>query len=136
MGKDQPVSQHIHNSTHTSQSKFEQEQLPTITGMLESFLNIPSAILHFVQDHLVNISARTLGLMCIILLHLASVPTLLAVLTGQSDKMPPVDIMLFVWAGLTTIFFKSLFERNYIYIATNCLGFVAQTVLMSLILFK
>lgn len=135
MGKDQPINQYK-NSETTTQSRFDPETLPAVTRIFESFLNIPSAILMFIRDHLVNISAHTLGLMCIILLHLASVPTLLAVLTGQSDKMPPVDIMLFVWAGLTTIFFKSLFERNYLYIATNCLGFVAQTVLMSLILFK
>jgi len=114
----------------------EYESLPAATRVLEGILNIPGTVLDFIRDHLVNISARTLGLMCIILLHFSSVPTLLAVLTSQTDKMPPVDIMLFVWAGLTTIFFKSLFERNYLYIATNCLGFVAQTVLMSLILFK
>jgi len=135
MIKDQSGTQNKGVST-SMQSHFDSEPLPTMTRLLEGFLNIPSVILMFIRDHLVNISAHTLGLMCIILLHLASVPTLLAVLTGQSDKMPPVDIMLFVWAGLTTIFFKSLFERNYLYIATNCLGFVAQTVLMSLILFK
>ena len=106
------------------------------TRMLESILNIPTVIYEFVKDHLGNISARTLGWLTIVLLHLSSVPTLLAVLTHQSDRMPPVDIMLFIWAGLITIFFKSLFEKNYLYFATICLGFVAQTVLMSLILFK
>jgi hypothetical protein len=99
-------------------------------------LKFPSVILGFIRDHLVNISAHTLGWITIIMLHLSSVPTLLAVLTGQSDKMPPVDIMLFIWGGLTAIFFKSLLERNYLYIATICLGFVGQTILMSLIFFK
>lgn len=107
-----------------------------VTRWLESVLNIPGLIIEFVRNHLVNISAHTLGWITIVMLHLASVPTLLAVLTNQSDKMPPVDIMLFVWGGLTAIFFKSLFERNYLYIATICLGFVGQTILMSLILFK
>lgn len=107
-----------------------------ITRWLESLLNIPGLIIEFIRNHLVNISAHTLGWITIVMLHLASVPTLLAVLTNQSDKMPPVDIMLFVWGGLTAIFFKSLFERNYLYIATICLGFVGQTILMSLILFK
>ena len=111
-------------------------QEPVLTRALESFLNIPSLILEFIKDHLVNISARTLGWLTIVLLHLSSIPTLLAVLTHQSDRMPPVDIMLFVWGGLTTIFFKSLLEKNYLYLATICLGFVAQTILMSLILFK
>jgi len=107
-----------------------------VTRALESVLNVPGMILQFIQDHLVNVSAHTLGWLTIVMLHLSSVPTLLAVLTHQSDKMPPVDIMLFIWGGLIAIFFKSLFERNYLYIATVCLGFVGQTVLMSLILFK
>jgi len=107
-----------------------------VTRALESFLNIPGMILMFIKDHLVNVSAHTLGWLTIVMLHLSSVPTLLAVLTHQSDRMPPVDIMLFIWGGLIAIFFKSLFERNYLYIATVCLGFVGQTILMSLILFK
>jgi hypothetical protein len=77
-----------------------------------------------------------LGWITIILLHFASIPTLLAVLLGQSDKLPPVDLLIFVWSALITLFFKSLLDRNFIYIATICLGFAAQTVIMSLILFK
>ncbi|NBR62501.1 MAG: hypothetical protein EBT86_12900, partial [Actinobacteria bacterium] len=98
--------------------------------------HVPAAILHFITEHLGNVSAHTLGWLMIIMLHLSSVPTLLAVLTNQSDRMPPVDIMLFVWGALIAVFFKSLFEKNFLYIATICLGFCGQTVLMSLILFK
>ena len=107
-----------------------------ITRWFESLLNVPGLFFEFIKTHLANISAHTLGWLTIVLLHLSSVPTLFAVLTNQSDRMPPVDIMLFVWCGLTAIFFKSLFERNYLYIATICVGFVGQTILMSLILFK
>jgi hypothetical protein len=90
----------------------------------------------FFRNHLGNISARTLGLLAIVLAHFSSVPTLMAVLLGQSDKLPPVDLMLFVWASLIALFFKSLIERNSLYVATIALGFAAQTVMMSLILFK
>jgi hypothetical protein len=90
----------------------------------------------FAKDHLGHVSAHTLGWLTIILLHLSSIPTLVAVLMAQSDKLPPVDLMVFVWSALITLFFKSLIERNFLYIATICLGFAAQTVIMSLILFK
>lgn len=90
----------------------------------------------FAKDHLGHVSAHTLGWVTIILLHLASIPTLVAVLMAQSDKLPPVDLMVFVWSALITLFFKALIERNFLYIATICLGFAAQTVIMSLILFK
>jgi hypothetical protein len=90
----------------------------------------------FLRDHLGRISAHTLGWITIILLHFASIPTLLAVLMAQSDKLPPVDLMVFVWAGLLTLFFKSLIEKNFLYVATICMGFAAQTLIMGLILFK
>lgn len=108
----------------------------SVSNSLDRIAHFPGAVIHFIQEHLGNISAHTLGWLTIIMLHLSSVPTLLAVLTNQSDRMPPVDIMLFVWGALIAIFFKSLFERNFLYLATICLGFCGQTVLMSLILFK
>jgi len=93
-------------------------------------------VFHFFQEHLAKISSHTLGWITIILLHFASIPTLLAVLMAKSDTLPPVDLMVFVWSALITLFFKALIEKNFLYIATICLGFAAQTVIMSLILFK
>ena len=98
--------------------------------------SVVSAVSGFFRNHLGNISARTLGLLAIVLAHFSSIPTLMAVLLGKSDKLPPVDLMLFVWAALTTLFFKSLIERNFLYVATICLGFIAQVVIMGMILFK
>lgn len=95
-----------------------------------------ATIISFFRNHFGNISASTLGLLAIILAHFSSVPTLMAVLLGQSDKLPPVDLMLFIWASLIAVFFKSLIEKNSIYVATIAIGFAAQTVIMSLILFK
>lgn len=98
--------------------------------------NLFNLIYMFVKEHLGHISAHTLGWISIVLLHFAAMPTLLSVLLAQNDKLPPVDLMIFVWAALTTLFFKALIERNFLYIATICLGFLAQTVIMGLILFK
>jgi len=98
--------------------------------------HIPGLVYKWLQDHLGHISAHTLGWITIVLLHFASIPTLLAVLMAKSDRLPPIDLMVFVWAGLVTLFFKSLIERNTLYIATICMGFTAQTFLMGLILFK
>jgi len=104
--------------------------------LLDRISHIPGLVYQWLQNHLGRISAHTLGWVTIILLHFASVPTLLAVLMAQSDKLPPVDLMVFVWASLITLFFKSLIERNFLYVATICLGFAGQTLLMGLILFK
>jgi hypothetical protein len=107
-----------------------------INSLVELFSNSIMWVVNFTKEHLGHISAHTLGWITIVLLHFASIPTLVAVLLAQSDKLPPVDLMVFVWAALTTLFFKSLIEKNYLYIATICMGFLAQTVLMGLILFK
>lgn len=104
--------------------------------ILTRIQSIPSVILGFLKAHLGNVSAHALGWITIVLLHLSSVPTLLAVLMSKSDKLPPVDLMLFVWTALITMFFKALIEGNRLYTGTICLGFAAQTVFMTLILFK
>ncbi len=106
------------------------------TIILEKIGHAPEAVYVFLREHLGRISAHTLGWITIILLHFASIPTLVAVLMAQSDRLPPVDLMVFVWSALITLFFKSLIERNFLYIATICLGFAAQTLIMGLILFK
>jgi hypothetical protein len=105
-------------------------------ALLKMVRNTPHWLILFLQEHLGKISSHTLGWISIILLHLAPIPTLLAVLWGQSDKLPPLDLMIFVWAALITMFFRSLIDSNRLYIATISMGFAAQTFLMSLILFK
>jgi hypothetical protein len=91
---------------------------------------------NFIKEHLVRISAHTLGWVVIVLLHFASVPTLLSVMSAKTDVLPPIDIMIFIWAALTTLFVKALLEKDRIYIATIGVGFIAQTVMMGLIVFK
>jgi hypothetical protein len=107
-----------------------------ITGIVNFFKSIFVFIYAFFKEHLGKLSAHTLGWISIVLMHLATVPTLAAVLLNKSDTLPPVDLVLFLWAALIAVFFKSLIEKNFLYIATVCVGFVAQTVVMSLILFK
>jgi len=104
--------------------------------ILNKVSNLPTLVVKFFQEHLGHVSAHTLGWITIILLHFASMPTLIAVLMAHSDRLPPVDLMVFVWSALVTLFFKSLIEKNFLYVATICLGFAAQTLLMGLILFK
>lgn len=103
---------------------------------MEKLVPITNSVVKFFQNHFGNISAKTFGLLAIILAHLSTVPTLLTVLLGKSDKLPPVDSVMFIWACLLALFFKSLIEKNNLYITAIAIGFVAQTIIMSLILFK
>ena len=99
-------------------------------------INFYLILVNFIRNHLTNISAHALGWIAIVMLHFASVPTLWAVLLGQSDKLPSIDLMIFIWSALTTLFIKAILEKDRLYVTTIAVGFVAQTMLMGLILFK
>jgi hypothetical protein len=101
-----------------------------------SISNLVILIYTFIKVHLGHLSAHTLGWITIILLHFSAVPTLLALILAQSDKLPPYDLMIFVWAALTTLFFKSLIEKNFLYVSTICLGFIGQVIMLGMIVFK
>jgi len=88
------------------------------------------------KEQLVTISADTLGWLAVILIHLSTIPTLIAILTGLTEKTPPVDLVLFTWAGLFLFFVKAAISKDILNIVTIGLGFVIQAGLMALILFK
>jgi phage-related minor tail protein len=89
-----------------------------------------------IKTHAPNISAETLGWLAVVVLHLATIPTMAAVLTGLTEKMPPVDLVLFTWTGLFLLFCKATIQRDLLNIVTIGLGFFIQASLLALIVFK
>jgi uncharacterized protein with PQ loop repeat len=89
-----------------------------------------------IKEHAPHVSAETMGWVAVILLHLATVPTMLAVVTGLTEKMPPVDMVLFSWAGLFCFFLKATIQKDLLNIVTIGFGFFVQASLMALIIFK
>jgi hypothetical protein len=79
-----------------------------------------------VKEHAPNISAETLGWLAAILLHLATIPTLAAIITGLTEKMPPVDLVLFTWAGLFLMFCKATIQKDILNIVTIGFGFLSK----------
>jgi hypothetical protein len=77
-----------------------------------------------------------MGWVAVILMHLSTIPTLLAVLTGLTEKMPPVDLVLFAWAGLFCFFIKAAIQKDFLNIVTIGFGFFVQAALMAMIIFK
>jgi len=89
-----------------------------------------------IKEHAPQMSAETMGWVAVILMHLATIPTLLAVLTGLTEKMPPVDLVLFAWAGLFCFFIKAAIQKDFLNIVTIGFGFFVQAGLMAMIIFK
>ena len=95
-----------------------------------------NAIRNFLSTTFTKISAETLGWLAAIVVHAATIPTLLALMTGLSDRTPNLDIVLFAWAGLVLMFFRAVILKDVLNIVTIGTGFIIQAVLMALILFK
>ena len=89
-----------------------------------------------VEEHAPHISAETAGWLAVVLLHLATIPTMIAILTGLTEKMPPVDMVLFSWLGLFLFFIKATIQKDLLNIVTIGFGFFVQAGLLALIVFK
>jgi hypothetical protein len=104
--------------------------------MIEKLDALLNSLRTWLEQHLPKVSADTLGWLAVILIHCATIPTLLALLAGLSDTVPNLDIVLFMWAGLVLLFFRAVVLRDLLNIITIGLGFITQAVIMAMILFK
>ena len=90
----------------------------------------------FVQTKISVISAETFGWLAAIVLHASTIPSLLAVMAGLTDRLPGVDLVLLVWTGLTLLFVKAAIQKDMLNIVTIGVGFIVQAAMMALIFFK
>ena len=100
---------------------------------LDAWLN---SLRTWLDQHLPKVSAETLGWLAVVVIHCATIPTLLALLTGLSDTVPNLDIVMFMWVGLILLFFRAVVLKDMLNIITIGLGFITQAVIMAMILFK
>ncbi len=90
----------------------------------------------YISDRMHGITIDILGWLAAVVLHCSTIPGLLALLYGYSDKPIATDIALFVYFALSLLFIKSVLNKNVLTVVTISVGFIIQTVIMSLILFK
>lgn len=93
-------------------------------------------IKNFLLEHLKKVTADTLGWLTAIVLHCATLPSLLAIISGLSDRMPELEMVLFVWTGLSLLFARAIILRDRLNTVTIGTGFIGQAVLLALIMFK
>ena len=87
-------------------------------------------------ENIGSLSAETLGWIGVILVHLATIPTMVAVLTGMTEKLPPIDIVVLLWMGLLMFFVKAVLSKDLLNIITIGFGFFVQATLLALVVFK
>ena len=106
-----------------------------VIGKIGSVLDI-NKVQKWVVDIIAPISAETLNWIGVILIHASTIPALLAVFTGLSDRMPPIDMVLLIWGGLIAMFVQAAVLNNRVQMFTISAGFMIQSILMALIFFK
>ena len=94
------------------------------------------AITEFCRTKLTAATAETIAWIAIIVIHAATIPTMLAVMAGLTEKMPAVDLVMFIWAGLALFFVRAAILKDMLNVVTIGFGFMIHAVIMALVLFK
>lgn len=98
--------------------------------------DVVTRVKDFCSRHFSTISVESLGWLSILFMHGATIPGLLALMTGLTDSPPSIDVVLMIWTGLVLLFVKAAIQKNMLHLTTIGLGFVLQAVMMMLIFFK
>lgn len=80
-------------------------------------------------------TADTFAWLSMVVLNLATVPSFLAVKSGLTDKMPPLDLVIILWVGLLLYFIRSAILKDMIMVVTLGIGFALQSIALGLIFF-
>ena len=102
---------------------------------LSKFESVLISLSKITEEHLRHVSAETLNILTIILLHSATLPSYVAMTSGLESGTPDIDIVLLLWMGLATMFAQSLVRRDMISITVNAMGFMMQSMIMAMIFF-
>jgi hypothetical protein len=90
----------------------------------------------FIAEKFSHLSAEAVGWLAIVFIHCATVPSVLSLILGMSDKLPSLDVVMFAWGGLLLMFVRSLIVRDMLNIITIGFGFFLQAFLLALVVFK
>lgn len=93
-------------------------------------------LLTWLTTRLHKVSADTLGWLANITLHAATIPSLIALMTGVTDKTPSLDVVLMLWSALGLLFFRAVLLKDLLNIVTIGVGFMVQATCVVLIFFK
>ena len=83
-----------------------------------------------------KISTDTMNWVSIVAFHMATIPTLLSIVSGINDRVPTSDVALFIYLGLVVMLVRSIVQKDLISTLLNGVGFFAQVSLFALVVFK
>lgn len=96
--------------------------------------NIKEQIIKFFSNFS-KTTADTFNWIGVIVLHCSTIPSLLALKSGLTDDVPPLDIVFLLWIGLLLLFMRSAILRDMLMVITIGVGFAVQALLIGTIFF-
>lgn len=85
-----------------------------------------------IKSHFVGTN-NILGWIGVALLQGATLPSMIGRLSGSNADLPPVSMVLMVWAGLLFYLIRAVRQKDVVYITSNAIGFLLNSVLLYLI---
>lgn len=104
---------------------------PRITVAFET---VKDSVIKFFQS-LNKPTADTFAWLSMVVLNCATIPSFLAVKSGLTDKMPPLDLVIILWVGLLLYFIRSAILKDMLMVVTLGIGFALQSIALGLIFF-
>jgi hypothetical protein len=89
-----------------------------------------------IAESVKSVSAEAIAWAAIVLMHLSTVPTLLAMMSGLSMDHPPADYVLMIWLALILFLLRAAIKRDVLQMVTIGLGFAVQASMLVLLFFK
>ena len=80
-------------------------------------------------------AAEIAGWVGMCLIHGATIPVTVGKIMGYSSTLPPLSMVLLVWAGLALFLWRAIARDDMLYTVSNAIGFILNSVLLALIVF-
>ena len=75
------------------------------------------------------------GWLAMVMLHSNTVPTTVALILGYNATLPPLSMVLLTWAGLALYLWRAVYQRDVLYMVSNGIGFMLNSVLLAILVF-
>ena len=103
-------------------------------NLSQKLTNYKEAMVKYFEG-MTNATAETFSWLCILVLNLATVPSFIAVMSGLTSKMPPLDIVVLMWGALLLYFIRSAILKDMLMVVTIGIGFAIQAIMLGFIFF-
>ena len=83
-----------------------------------------------------KIISNVAGWLGMILIQSSTLPVTYNVLMGNSTHVPPFSMIFLVWSGIILYLIRAIIQKDIVHITSNTIGFVTQSALLALVVFK